>query len=213
MTTAFGLIRMGWESFRKRPWPLVGAWLVVCVAPELVLEAGGAIVGSTAPGPNGEPTAAGLIVFGILWVLYWVLYFVLTLGLTGVLLAAAGDLPVRTRDVFAKWRLGWRYFLATVLWFVVSSVGFLLLIIPGIYIFYRLRLYPFFLVDHNCGAVESLRLSWAATKGRVLRMLALDLAGFLVILLGFVCVVVGAVPASLVFSLAWAHFYREAVSG
>jgi len=44
-------------------------------------------------------------------------------------------------------------------------------------------------------------------------MLALDLAGFLVILLGFVCLVVGAILASLVFSLAWAHFYREAVSG
>jgi len=49
-----------------------------------------------------------------------------------------------------------------VVWFVVSSVGFLLLIIPGIYIFYRLRLYSFFLVDHNCGTVEFLRLSWAA---------------------------------------------------
>lgn len=102
LTTAFGLIRLGWESFKKRPWPLPGAWLVVCVMPELVLQAGGAIVGSTAPGPNGEPTAAGLIVFGILWVLYWVLYFVLMAGFTGVLLSAVGDLPVRTRDVFAK---------------------------------------------------------------------------------------------------------------
>jgi len=60
--------------------------------------------------------------------------------------------------------------------------------------------------------MESLRLSWAATKGRVLRMLALDLAGFLVILLGFVCLVVGVIPASLVAYLAWTHFYREAAA-
>ncbi len=177
-----------------------------------VLEERDGGAGALAPEPG--PASVGLTVFGgVLWVVYWILYFTLMAGFTGVLLSTAGDLPVRTRDVFAKWRLGWRYFLATVLWFVVSSVGFLLLIIPGIYISYRLRLYPFFLVDRDCGDVESLRLSWAATKGRVLRMLALDLAGFLVILLGFVCLVVGAIPASLVFSLAWAHFYREAVSG
>lgn len=53
------------------------------------------------------------------------------------------------------------------------------------------------------GTMESLRLSWAATKGCVLRMLALDLAGFLVILLGFICLVVGVIPASLVAYLAW----------
>ncbi|MFZ5897713.1 MAG: hypothetical protein ACOYU7_00755 [Bacillota bacterium] len=212
MTIAFGLIRMGWESFKKRPWPLLGAWLMACVVPEIILQAGGAAAGALAPEPG--PASVGLTVFGgVLWVVYWILYFTLMAGFTGVLLSTAGDLPVRTRDVFAKWRLGWRYFLASVLWFVASSVGFLLLIIPGIYIFYRLRLYSFFLVDRNCGTMESLRLSWAATKGRVLRMLALDLAGFLVILLGFVCLVVGAIPASLVFSLAWAYFYREAVSG
>ncbi|MEW5763255.1 MAG: hypothetical protein AB1776_08660 [Bacillota bacterium] len=34
-----------------------------------------------------------------------------------------------------------------------------------------------------------------------------------VILLGFICLVVGVVPASLVAFLAWAHFCREAVSG
>lgn len=142
-------------------------------------------------------------------VLFTAAYFILEPGLVLMFLRAARGEKVSVGDVLAGWPYSLKYFLAYVASMVAVVLGLVCLILPGVYLFYRFRLFPYFLVERGCGILGSLGESWAATSGRVLRMVSLDVIGLTVYLLGVLCLIVGVVPASAVYRLMWAKFYSE----
>ncbi|WP_157109817.1 hypothetical protein [Thermanaeromonas toyohensis] len=141
--------------------------------------------------------------------LFLAAYFVLEPGIVSMFLAAERGEKLNAGDVLAGWQYGLKYFLASAANMVAVALGLVCLILPGVYVFYRFRLFPYFLVDRNCGILGSLGESWAATSGRVLQMVSLDLLGLVVYALGVLCLIVGIVPASAVYRLMWAKFYGE----
>ena len=56
--------------------------------------------------------------------------------------------------------LGWLLFI------IIFCTGFILLIIPGLYLLYRLVFVLYAIAIENCSAIEGLRRSWELTKGR-----------------------------------------------
>jgi len=88
-------------------------------------------------------------------------------------------------------------------------VGFIFLIIPGIYLSLRWSLLQYAIVDRNSGILEAFHLSSEWTKGNKVRLLGLGIMGSLVALAGFLALVIGlfwAIPTVLV---AHAFVYKK----
>lgn len=80
---------------------------------------------------------------------------------------------------------------SSILFGLIVVAGFILLIIPGIYLALRLQFYSYFVVDKNAGITDSLKMSWGKTKGKVfdlflfaLLLIALNILGALALLVG-----------------------------
>lgn len=78
----------------------------------------------------------------------------------------------------------------TVLTTVVTLIGFILLIIPGIIAFVRLALTPPVLVVEDVRGTKALRRSWNLTKGNFWRLLALLLLSTLIATVGVLIITI-----------------------
>ncbi len=62
---------------------------------------------------------------------------------------------------------------AVILWGAIFFGGIILLIIPGIYWAVRLSFFALIIIDKNAGIIESLKISWRISKGKVWRLIGL----------------------------------------
>ncbi|MFB6304479.1 MAG: hypothetical protein ABEH47_04885 [Haloferacaceae archaeon] len=93
-------------------------------------------------------------------------------------------------------------FLGGIVFAVAVFVGFLLLVVPGIFLLVSLAFWTVFVVEEDVNFIEGFRRSWRLTKGRRLRLFLLGLVVFVVIFLvnvvfGLVGAVLGSVAAVL----------------
>ncbi len=99
------------------------------------------------------------------------------------------------------WRLFGVFFLASVLSAIIYVIGFVFLIIPGVIAAVRLNFFGFAVIEEGLSAVDSLKRSWAITKGRFWEIFFLGLVLGLVNVLGLIALGVGllvTVPLTLV---------------
>jgi uncharacterized membrane protein len=82
-----------------------------------------------------------------------------------------------------------KFLAAYIIVLIILLIGFALLIIPGIYLTIRLQFFSAFIVDEDCGAVESLKRSWEITKGQEWPLFLLILTMIGIILIG--CILFG----------------------
>ena len=78
-----------------------------------------------------------------------------------------------------------------------------------------LRLYfaPLLWVDRDMSPIEAIQTSWEVTRGQTLKLIGLAIASFLVLVVGFIALIVGVIPAMNVSYLAWVSAYRQVVGG
>ena len=84
---------------------------------------------------------------------------------------------------------------ATIVFGIAVFIGFILLIIPGIYLILRLGFFQQAIVEKNLGAISSLKYSWQITKNNGFSIFGLYVLGFLIALAGFLALVVGLIWA------------------
>ena len=65
------------------------------------------------------------------------------------------------------------YLIANILFSIAVCIGMVLLIIPGIYLYLRLQFFTAFIVEEDCGIIESLQKSWNMTQGQTLPLFLL----------------------------------------
>ena len=65
------------------------------------------------------------------------------------------------------------YLIANILFSIAVCIGPVLLIIPGIYLYLRLQFFTAFIVEEDCGIIESLQKSWNMTQGQTLPLFLL----------------------------------------
>lgn len=58
------------------------------------------------------------------------------------------------------------YLIASIIMGIAVAIGIFLLIVPGIYLAIRLQFYSAYIVEEDCGIIESLQKSWDLTKGQ-----------------------------------------------
>jgi len=139
----------------------------------------------------------------------WVLSIVVTLGIMRLGLRFVDGGRGELADLFANIPLIVSYLIASIIVAIIVTVGFLLLVIPGIYLGLRLQFYPWSIIDKESGPVGSVEHSWTITRGSAWQLFLFAIVLFFVNVLGLLALGVGllvTVPLSLV---AFAHVYRS----
>ncbi|MDH6359059.1 hypothetical protein [Parabacteroides sp. PF5-9] len=101
------------------------------------------------------------------------------------------------------------FFAASLIACVIVSIGFVFLIIPGFYLYYRLMFFPAFIIEEDAGAIESLKKSWEITRGQVLPLFTLSLVMCGICLLGYILLIVGVFIAIPLIYMMYAETFRR----
>lgn len=134
-----------------------------------------------------------------------------TLGAIKIYLSFVEDKIPQLSDLFSLFdvKMLWRYFAASALYGLVVLLGFLMLIIPGIYIATKYVFYIYFIVDKEAGVFESFSKSGEITKDRIWELFLFEALLFVIGLLGILAFGVGLFVALPVVGIAIAYVYRR----
>lgn len=83
---------------------------------------------------------------------------------------------------------------------LLGLVSLLALIVPFFFVYPRLVLAPYFLLDKNMGPVEAIKASWAQTKGHVTKLYGIYGAAFL---MGLVAITLIGIPFAIYFTIMY----------
>ncbi|HEX5417248.1 MAG TPA: hypothetical protein VFZ25_16405, partial [Chloroflexota bacterium] len=116
--------------------------------------------------------------------------------------------PARLEDLFtipAHWL---SYLIAGIIVGIVVGIGFVIFIIPGLYMLARWLFYGYAIVDRGANATDSLGVSWQMTSGHVLGMILLVVALLVINLIGALIFGVGLLISAPVSLMAVTYAYR-----
>jgi uncharacterized membrane protein len=128
-------------------------------------------------------------------------------GAYAFLRAARGQRP-EVSDLWVPFRRGWfSAVLANLIVTVAVIIGFILLIIPGIFLAVRLSLVPYIVVDEGLGPFQAIEASWNRTRGNFWMLFLAGLLGIVCIIIGLILLIVGSIPATMLVYLAFASLF------
>jgi hypothetical protein len=125
----------------------------------------------------------------------------LNLGITVTVLAALDGRKLDLSDSLSQaFPMYLKYLAVTIVLTVISVVSFLLLIIPFFFVFPRIVLAPYYLVDQKLGIIESLQTSWRTSKDNFNKVWGIVGVNILFVLLMFTIV---GIPFAIYFLLMY----------
>jgi uncharacterized membrane protein len=136
-------------------------------------------------------------------IIYLLIYQVVELGLLGIALEFRDGQPYKIEDLFKNLQLFPRFFVATIIYGLMVSVGLLLLIVPGVYLAIKYQFYGYLIIDKGMGAIEALRESARITEGAKKDILVFwltlgcSIAVIMWILAIFIAVPIGVITAAI----------------
>jgi uncharacterized membrane protein len=101
------------------------------------------------------------------------------------------------------------YFLASIAQGLIVLVGFILLIIPGIFFAIRLQYTCYLVIDKNLGPIEAIKTSWRITKQNAWNLFFFEIILALINILGVLLLLVGLFITVPLGMLANTFVYRK----
>jgi uncharacterized membrane protein len=98
-------------------------------------------------------------------IIYVIIYQVVELGLLSITLDFRDGKSPEIEDLFSNYRLFLKYFAASIIYGLMVAIGFILLIVPGIYLALKYTFYGYLIVDKGLGPIEALKESGRMTEG------------------------------------------------
>jgi hypothetical protein len=218
-------LRFGWETFKKRPWFFVGAFVLVALA-QVVVEGLSRAVDAPFGGAESDYAFLGALVSLALNTL-------ITMGVTAFGLAAH-DNP-ETVELSALWRPHpfWKYLGLTILFSLIIIAIFLigfslfaslgrdagvlvavpLLVVLAVIVSLMLLFSGFLVIDRGLGPIQALKESHRITRGHKWPLFQLSLLLVLINVAGLLALIVGIFVSAPVSLLALTHAYRVLSGG
>ena len=197
------MIKFGWETFKKRPWFFIGAYVLVMILSMIP----GQIASMIAPAGQDVGAFAGIIalVFSIIGVFANIYY---SMGTTAFALKAHDDAAgVKLMDMWHPHPIV-AFVIAGALYGLAVICGLILLIVPGIIVSLMLMFGTYVVIDRNAKAMDALRESRRITRGHLWQLFVFGLALVLLNFVGLLVLVVGLLVTMPVSAFAVAHAYR-----
>jgi len=148
------------------------------------------------------------LLYIVSYVVTFIINTVIGMGIIKISLEFVDKEKPKFRDLFHTKNLV-NFILASLIRGVVTFIGFILLIIPGIIFSIRLQFVTYLIVDKKLPPVEAIKKSWEMTKGSAWNLFFFGILLFLVNVLGAMLLLVGlfvTVPLSM---LATTFVYRK----
>ncbi len=191
-------LRFGWNTFKRTPWIFVGSVALMIVISVVLNKIG------------GEPGLVSFIVGIVATVLQWWLY----IGLTRIALRAYSGAPIAFPMLFGEsWKTLLRYAIAAIVAGVITCIGLILLIVPGIIAMTALSLFTFLILEREIKPIDALKESRRLTTGHRMNIF------FLILIIGVINII-GAIPMGLgllvtapISLLALVHMYKQIERG
>ncbi len=158
--------------------------------------------------------AAGLGAGGVLLGLFSLVYglFVLaplSYGMANVFLKVIRREKFDVSDMFDSYKDNYlNVVLANLLTGAIVIAGLLFLIIPGIIFACKLAFVPYLVMDKKLDVIEAVKTSWNMTKGHAMTIFLIGLLTIPIVLLGFIMLFIGILPASIWIEGASAAIYH-----
>lgn len=146
---------------------------------------------------------------GLMSLIGWFVSLLISMGLIRIALKIVDGEPVETADLFQRVDLALPYFIASVIVGVMVGIGFVFLIVPGIYLAVTFGFYAYNIVDKEHGIIQSIEQSAAITKAQKWDLFAFGVVLFFFNLAGAIALGVGLLITVPVSMLALAYVYRK----
>jgi uncharacterized membrane protein len=149
-----------------------------------------------------------LTIVGVL--IQWWMY----LGLMRIALAAYDGQSISVQMLFGEsWKTLLQYAIAAILTAILTFIGLVLIIVPGIIVSVMLSLAPFILLDRHVSGIEAMKESRRLTRGHRMNLFLLFLLITLLNIAGLLVVGVGLLVSMPVSLLAFVYAYKQIEKG
>ncbi len=139
-----------------------------------------------------------------------VLAIIFTFGMIKIFLHFVHEKAHKLSDLWDhKWVRVGRWIVTKFLAGILIAIGFVLLIIPGIYVAARLYLAEYFVVDQNMNAIEAISASREITKWHVREIIGIWLLTLGITILGVIPAFIGLLWTVPTVKLAQATLYKK----
>lgn len=148
------------------------------------------------------------LLFFLLNALSFIVNAVIGMGLIKITLEFIDKKKPKLSDLFYTKPLV-NFIFASLIRGIVTVIGFILLIIPGIVFTIRLQYVTYLIVDKNLPAVEAIKESWNMTRGNTWNLFFFGILLALINLLGVILLLVGLFITIPLTMLATTYVYRK----
>ena len=191
-----------WAKFQANAGPLIGVMVVAFVGSIIAIVISAVIRNAFSGGLFGF-----LLVTAFTQILIFVVTGALQIGVYRSALTVSNGQRIEIGRMFAGDDLG-PYLLATIALGVLTFVGFLLCILPGIAVMFFGFFTPFFVLDQHQAPVDAIKSSFRLVSANVGTLLPFAIVAFLVYVVGFIACGVGVLVTAPVSLLAVTFAYR-----
>ena len=146
--------------------------------------------------------------YTVMNIVSFVVNLIVGVGLIKITLEFVDKKKPKFKDLFYTKPL-WYFFLGTLIKTVITIVGFILLIIPGIVFAIRLQFVTYLIVDKNMHPVDAIKKSWDMTRGNTWNLFFFGIILCLINILGAILLLVGLFITVPLTMLATTFVYRK----
>ena len=156
------------------------------------------------PGTNDITTTGNFLIF-----LLYVLEIIVNIGFLGIFLNLHDKKKTSIEDVFSKYKMFFKYFIASFLYALIVMGGLILFIVPGIIWGIKFRYFKFLIVDKNLDPITALKKSAEITQGVKLDLYIFGLIMFVLQIAGLMTFGIGLFFIIPVVWMAETFIYRK----
>lgn len=201
----------GWKQLWKHFWMLLLIGIIffaISAVASLFSQGLGGLSGLSGFGIGFGATMGLAAISGIFAIAYSIfLTNPLSYSVSYTFLRAVRDDEVEVKDMFEAFRCYWDAVAASLLVGLIVFVGIIFLIVPGIIFGCKLAFVPFLVIDRKMGTIDAIKESWRMTGGYAWKVFLIGLLGLPIIIAGYICLIIGVIPATMWISAAYASLY------
>ena len=189
------LFSTSWKIFLKNIWLLIGfyaGYLIISFIFNLISSA----------------TAVTIIIPLLINLIMLAVGIIFNMGFAQTCLNAVDEKELSFDSFTQHIQKLWFAFVGSIFMGVIVGIGMILLIIPGLWLATRLQFYIYFIIEENRGPIKAIQQSWEMTKGQDSFLLLWLLAAIVIVIVGFICLGIGAIVSVILISISSACLFR-----
>jgi uncharacterized membrane protein len=195
-------ILFGWESMKKH-----FLFLVLVVVFDLLIILLPDIVSKITE--NIELSLSNVIFYFVFNLILWIISAVVSMGFLHITVLLSEGLDANFSDLFEKANRIINFVVSSILYAIIVTVGFILLIIPGIIFMARFQFYQYAVLEKNIGPIQALKASWRITKDQVTNLILFWIVVLFINVLGALALGIGLFITFPLTMIATAYVYKK----